>query len=45
MRYGELVNHAETIIDFTWQTWVFDTNRDWIIEFHHNLGSCWGTSA
>jgi hypothetical protein len=44
LRYGELTKHAETI-DFNWQTWAFDPSSDWIIEFHHDLGWCWGRSA
>jgi hypothetical protein len=45
MRYAEMAKNAETVIDFNFQTWVFDPSSDWIIEFHHDLRWCWGRSA
>lgn len=42
VRYSELYNHADIILDVVWQTWVFDPASDWIIEFHHDLGWFWG---
>jgi hypothetical protein len=45
MRYGEFVAHADIVVDFNWQTWVFDPGSDWVIEFHHDLRWCWGRSA
>jgi len=45
MRYSELARHLDVIVDFAWQTWVFDPSSDWIIEFHHDLGWRWGKAA
>lgn len=42
MRFAELVRHVEPVIDWSWDTWIFDENGDWLIEYFHHGRWCWG---
>ncbi|HTE17031.1 MAG TPA: hypothetical protein VK689_01470 [Armatimonadota bacterium] len=44
MRLSDALAHLDVIIDYPWETWIFDQSSYWIFEYHHDGEFCWGRS-
>jgi hypothetical protein len=40
LRYTELLKHLDLLVLCAWDTWVFDEQSDWIIEYYHHGEWC-----